>query len=272
MQAADRAAPQPRPTTCIVPEAVSAWLSCSRGSEHSTPLVPCPRPDQQPLSGCVGRDVPHHSWPRRCSSRWFALVAGWRNPQGIGGSPSAAASKLSFAGLNSPLKPITTRAAVPVLEVGDSMKSCTPRSRLIDRLVAFPFRRSELRSELPALSKDVEDSNHVVTERGFLVLACSQRSPFRWLARRLRNQLILARWVLPSRRGENAAWRERDEVALRSVLCGPYVSKNRFYIVTAPGCVLISHGPEFIDDWIGVRRLHGVVSRSSFGVQMIGGA
>ena len=35
----DRARAQPRPTTCIVPEVVSAWLSCSRRAEHSTPLA-----------------------------------------------------------------------------------------------------------------------------------------------------------------------------------------------------------------------------------------
>ena len=44
-----------QPTTCIVPEVVSAWLSCS--AAPSTRHRWCPRPDQQPLSGCVGRDV-----------------------------------------------------------------------------------------------------------------------------------------------------------------------------------------------------------------------
>ena len=52
----DRASAQPRPTTCIVPEVVSAWSILQRAAP-STRHHWRPRPDRQPVPGCVGRDV-----------------------------------------------------------------------------------------------------------------------------------------------------------------------------------------------------------------------
>ena len=72
----DRAARQPRPTTCIVPEVVSAWLSCSRGSEHSTPPVSSAGPAASfglRWSRCPCRSLRTKSWRRRCSSRSSSL-------------------------------------------------------------------------------------------------------------------------------------------------------------------------------------------------------
>ena len=72
----DRAArsPDPQPASCR--------RSFRRGFRaHAAPSTRhrwCPRPDQQPLSGCVGRDVlawslRTKSWRRRCSSRSSSL-------------------------------------------------------------------------------------------------------------------------------------------------------------------------------------------------------
>ena len=72
----DRAARSPRPTTCIVPEVVSAWLSCSCGSEHSTPLVSSAGPAASfglRWSRCPCRSLRTNSWLRRCSSRSSSL-------------------------------------------------------------------------------------------------------------------------------------------------------------------------------------------------------
>ena len=59
------------------PEAVSAWLSCSRGSEHSTPLVSFSAGPAASFglrwSRCPCRSLRTNSWPRRCSSRSSSL-------------------------------------------------------------------------------------------------------------------------------------------------------------------------------------------------------
>ena len=74
----DRARAQPRPTTCIVPEAVRRGFRARGGSEHSTPLVPLPSAGPAASFGlrwsrCPCRSLRTNSWPRRCSSRSSSL-------------------------------------------------------------------------------------------------------------------------------------------------------------------------------------------------------
>ena len=98
MQAVVTAPRAPRPTTCIVPEVVSAWLSCSRGSEHSTPLVSSAGPAASfglRWSRCPCRSLRTKSWPRRAvpvpvRSRHLPGFAG-RDRFGIRETASAAA-------------------------------------------------------------------------------------------------------------------------------------------------------------------------------------
>lgn len=50
----------------------------------------------------------------------------------------------------------------------------------------------------------------------------------------------------------------------------PASTKDDF-ISSEAGNDFLAGGSEFVDDWIGLRRLHGAASGSSFGMQMTGG-
>ena len=71
--------------------------------------------------------------------------------------------------------------------------------------------------------------------------------------------------------GNCAAGRIADVLAAGSLLSGSEVSEDRLDVVVKPGCVLFSHGGDFSDDRVRLRRLHGRVHQS-LGVQMIGGS
>ena len=49
-------------------------------------------------------------------------------------------------------------------------------------------------------------------------------------------------------RGNDAACRQAHIFAPGSLLLSLDVPENLLYVVTAPGGVLVAHGPEFIDD------------------------